>query len=197
MKWNSPGHGRAYAPYAGEPPRWPAVCLDWHDAEKYIAWLNDKVRAAHPTLDHSNGRLSPADRSGMGICRARQARRRRAGGATTSASAKPIATAAAANGTTGSWPTSTASPQPFRALRHARQCLAMDRGLLASELRRRAAGRQRVDRRDLRQACHSWGIVEQSAGVRALSRAQRQRASTAETMTIPVSPGFRVARDLP
>jgi len=55
MKWNVPGHGRAYAPYEGEPPRWPAVCLDWHDAEKYIAWLNDKVRAAHPTLNYTNG----------------------------------------------------------------------------------------------------------------------------------------------
>ena len=53
MKWNSPGHGRAYAPYSGEPPRWPAVCLDWHDAEKYIVWLNDKVRVAHPALDHT------------------------------------------------------------------------------------------------------------------------------------------------
>jgi formylglycine-generating enzyme required for sulfatase activity len=55
MKWSSPGHGRAYAPFSGEPPHWPAVCLDWHDAEKYIAWLNDKVRAAHPNLDHAKG----------------------------------------------------------------------------------------------------------------------------------------------
>jgi formylglycine-generating enzyme required for sulfatase activity len=55
MKWSSPGHGHANAPYSGEPPRWPAVCLDWHDAEKYIGWLNDKVRAAHPTLDHEHG----------------------------------------------------------------------------------------------------------------------------------------------
>ena len=55
MKWKSPGHGRAYSPLNGEPPHWPAVCLDWHDAEKYIAWLNDKVRIAHPTLDHAKG----------------------------------------------------------------------------------------------------------------------------------------------
>jgi formylglycine-generating enzyme required for sulfatase activity len=55
MKWSSPGHGRAYAPYSGEPPRWPAVCLDWRDAEKYIAWLNEKVRLAHPAIDHANG----------------------------------------------------------------------------------------------------------------------------------------------
>jgi formylglycine-generating enzyme required for sulfatase activity len=55
MKWKSPGHGVAYSPLNGEPPHWPAVCLDWHDAEKYIAWLNDKVRIAHPTLDHAKG----------------------------------------------------------------------------------------------------------------------------------------------
>ena len=55
MKWKSPGHGVAYSPLNGEPLRWPAVCLDWHDAEKYIAWLNDKVRIAHPTLDHAKG----------------------------------------------------------------------------------------------------------------------------------------------
>ena len=55
VKWKSPGHGQAYSPLNGEPPHWPAVCLDWHDAEKYIAWLNDKVRIAHPTLDHAKG----------------------------------------------------------------------------------------------------------------------------------------------
>jgi formylglycine-generating enzyme required for sulfatase activity len=53
MKWSSPGHGRAYAPFSGEPSHWPAVCLDWHDAEKYIAWLNDKARAANPNLNHA------------------------------------------------------------------------------------------------------------------------------------------------
>jgi formylglycine-generating enzyme required for sulfatase activity len=55
MKWKSPGQGQAYSPLKGEPPHWPAVCLDWHDAEKYVAWLNDKVRIAHPTLDHAKG----------------------------------------------------------------------------------------------------------------------------------------------
>jgi formylglycine-generating enzyme required for sulfatase activity len=55
MKWKSPGHGQAYSPLNGEPPHWPAVCLDWHDAEKYVAWLNDKVRIAHPTLDRAKG----------------------------------------------------------------------------------------------------------------------------------------------
>jgi formylglycine-generating enzyme required for sulfatase activity len=57
MKWHSPGHGRAYSPYYGEPLRWPAVCLDWRDAEKYIAWLNVKVRIEHPATatDLANG----------------------------------------------------------------------------------------------------------------------------------------------
>jgi len=28
MKWGSPGHGQAFSPLIGEPPHWPAVCLD-------------------------------------------------------------------------------------------------------------------------------------------------------------------------
>ncbi len=55
MKWHSPGGGRAYSPYYGEPLRWPAVCLDWRDAERYIAWLNEKVRLAHPDPDRATG----------------------------------------------------------------------------------------------------------------------------------------------
>jgi formylglycine-generating enzyme required for sulfatase activity len=42
--WRSAGHGLAYPPYDVMPPRWPAVCLDWKDANAYIAWLNAKVR---------------------------------------------------------------------------------------------------------------------------------------------------------
>ncbi len=40
MTWRSPGEGRAWPPYDVEPRRWPAVCLDWNDANAYIAWLN-------------------------------------------------------------------------------------------------------------------------------------------------------------
>jgi formylglycine-generating enzyme required for sulfatase activity len=48
-------HGRsatalATAPSDAEPPRWPAVCLDWKDAEAYVAWINTRARAAHPEL---------------------------------------------------------------------------------------------------------------------------------------------------
>jgi len=53
MKWNSPGDGRAYPPYDVEPRRWPAVCLDWKDANAYIAWLNTKAR--HSAGGAANG----------------------------------------------------------------------------------------------------------------------------------------------
>jgi formylglycine-generating enzyme required for sulfatase activity len=43
--WRSPGKGLAYPPGGGvAPPRWPAVCLSWNDAQAYIAWLNSRVR---------------------------------------------------------------------------------------------------------------------------------------------------------
>jgi formylglycine-generating enzyme required for sulfatase activity len=52
MRWHSPGNGMAYSPSPSsiEPPRWPAVCLDWKDAQAYIAWLNDKARRERPSL---------------------------------------------------------------------------------------------------------------------------------------------------
>lgn len=52
MGWRSPGDGKAYAPSPAdiEPPRWPAVCLDWKDAEAYIAWLNRLARSERPEL---------------------------------------------------------------------------------------------------------------------------------------------------
>jgi formylglycine-generating enzyme required for sulfatase activity len=50
MSWHSVGNGLAYSPDVTEPPRWPAVCLDWHDAQAYLAWINRRVRAAHPAI---------------------------------------------------------------------------------------------------------------------------------------------------
>lgn len=55
LSWRSPGRGLAFPPYVGEPPRWPAVCLDWKDAQAYVAWLNRKVRAARPEIGNRAG----------------------------------------------------------------------------------------------------------------------------------------------
>lgn len=55
LGWQSPGKGIAYPPYVGEPPRWPAVCLNWNDATAYIDWINQKVREARPGLIPGSG----------------------------------------------------------------------------------------------------------------------------------------------
>src|SRR5690242_3321662 len=33
MKWSVPKRGLAFPPSTAEPPKWPAVCIDWRDAE--------------------------------------------------------------------------------------------------------------------------------------------------------------------
>ena len=48
LGWRSPGGGVAYPPVDSEASQSPAVCLNWYDAEAYIAWLNTKLRAANP-----------------------------------------------------------------------------------------------------------------------------------------------------
>jgi len=45
LTWSSPAKGIAYAPGNSPPGGDPAVCLNWFDAEAYVAWLNAKVRA--------------------------------------------------------------------------------------------------------------------------------------------------------
>ena len=55
MKWHSPRKGLAYPPEDVEPPKWPAVCLDWKDAGAYIAWLNARVRKEHPGIAYKPG----------------------------------------------------------------------------------------------------------------------------------------------
>jgi formylglycine-generating enzyme required for sulfatase activity len=55
LTWRSPGRGFAYPPFGVEPPRWPAVCLDWNDANAYVAWLNKKAKAARPSLADTPG----------------------------------------------------------------------------------------------------------------------------------------------
>jgi formylglycine-generating enzyme required for sulfatase activity len=53
--WRNTGKGLAYPPYDVQPLRWPAMCLDWKDAQAYIAWLNQKTRAARPELAGREG----------------------------------------------------------------------------------------------------------------------------------------------
>jgi formylglycine-generating enzyme required for sulfatase activity len=55
LGWRSPRKGLAYAPAYEEPPKWPAVCLDWRDAEAYVAWLNANVRRLRPNLEGTSG----------------------------------------------------------------------------------------------------------------------------------------------
>jgi formylglycine-generating enzyme required for sulfatase activity len=55
LTWESPGRGLAYPPGHISPPRWPAVCLSWRDAQAYIAWLNGKVRARASPSARSEG----------------------------------------------------------------------------------------------------------------------------------------------
>ncbi len=55
MGWRSRTGGPPYSPEYEEPPKWPAVCLDWRDADAYIAWLNAKVRRLRPELTQGNG----------------------------------------------------------------------------------------------------------------------------------------------
>jgi formylglycine-generating enzyme required for sulfatase activity len=54
MGWKSQS-GRAYPPYEGDLPRWPAVCLGWQDANKYVDWLNSKARKQHPASARQSG----------------------------------------------------------------------------------------------------------------------------------------------
>lgn len=54
LGWRQIHRGLAATPTDVEPPKWPAVCLDWKDAEAYIAWINQKARAAHPEIGNRN-----------------------------------------------------------------------------------------------------------------------------------------------
>jgi len=55
LRWQPAERGLARPPAEVEPPRWPAVCLEWKDAQAYVAWLNATVKAARPQLAARDG----------------------------------------------------------------------------------------------------------------------------------------------
>jgi formylglycine-generating enzyme required for sulfatase activity len=55
LRWRPADRGLARPPAEVGPPRWPAVCLDWKDAQAYIAWLNQTVKAARAQLAARSG----------------------------------------------------------------------------------------------------------------------------------------------
>jgi len=118
------------------------------------------------------------------------ARPRRAGGATTLGSPKPIATAAAANGTTGCWPMSTASgPTPSGST----ACSGMPGNGLGIAGIGISLARRRTAARGPKRLATSMSFVGDRGAICQSSCAQPRAAaaaSTAETMTIPVSPAF-------
>ena len=57
LGWHQGARGLAYPPSQNEPPRWPAVCLDHADALAYVAWLNSRAKAAHPSITAAPYRL--------------------------------------------------------------------------------------------------------------------------------------------
>jgi formylglycine-generating enzyme required for sulfatase activity len=54
-RWRTPAGQLAHPPYDTMPRKWPAVCLDWKDAQAFIAWLNAKVRRERPAVRNATG----------------------------------------------------------------------------------------------------------------------------------------------
>jgi len=55
LGWHVDDNGLVLPPDEAEPLRWPAVCLDWRDADAYIAWLNQTAKAERPILAKRTG----------------------------------------------------------------------------------------------------------------------------------------------
>ncbi len=196
-QWETPSDGRAYPPFDVQPPQWPAVCLDWKDAQAYVAWLNAKVRAARPGMVRGTGpyRL-PTEAEWEYAARGGTATARwwgdEVGAGNANCNGLRQHRGCARADRRGQLPR-----QPVRALRHARQCVGVDRGLLARELCGRAgrrAGRGASRVAPSTSSAAARGTTRRSSFVR--PRAAARPAQTGEYDYSSLA-GFRVARDLP
>src|SRR6478609_3467960 len=152
LGWRQLSRGLAATPTDVEPPRWPAVCLDWKDAEAFIAWINGRAKLSHPELGNRNPYRLPSEAEWEYAAR---------GGTNTARwwGEEVGGGHANCNGCGSEWdnqllaPVDAFKPNAF--------------GLLASQLCRSAGGRPRLDRQFLRPACHPRRRLEQCADFRA------------------------------
>jgi len=189
--------GQAATPTDVEPPRWPAVCLDWTDAEAYIVWINARARAARPALGNRILIVCPAKRNGN--MPPVPAPIRRAGGARRSAAAMPTAMAAAANGRKQSaGPVDAFELNPFdlsgmlgNAWEWTADCWH------PSYVGAPADGRAWTDNFCLRHAIRGGAWNNVPIFVRSAARVAAAQDGADQDYDYSTLTGFRVARDLP
>ena len=148
--WRSPGYA--------QDDRHPVVCVSWHDAKAYVAWLSS-------TSGKRYRLLSEAEREFV----TRAGSITRSGGATrfrpvkpTTMDALPMPAArrrvAQCNSCGGQL-----SAQPLGSSQRARQCLGLDGGLLERKERRQSGRRQRKVKRRLQLARCERCVLQQLA----------------------------------
>jgi hypothetical protein len=191
--------GRAVAPDEAEPLRWPAVCLDWRDADAYVAWLNAKVKAA-ATSSLRNVRAPidcPVKRNGNIAARAGTTTAQmvgqchRHGQCELQRLRQPLGRSAILS------TVDKFRPNPFGLYDDFGQCLAVDRRLLAQKLCRRADKRFSLDGKRLREIRAARRFMGQRADFHTLRRHAPARSPMAASIDYSSLASFRVARDLP